>query len=239
MTTIVLRDHERAVLRIDGRVAEVLAGGRHRLPRRRPGRRVDVERVDLRLRWLVLPGQEVAAADVPGVRVSVAVHWRVTDPVTFLDVAVDAVESLRLAAQVAVRDVFATRDVADLVAARPELSAALLAAVAPEAVALGAEVQRVEVRDVGAPLEVRRAQLALHTARQEGLAALERARGETAALRALANGAKVLADHPALLQVRTAEAAGRTGGTVVLHSFPATDPHTGVPVTNGTSPVTP
>jgi regulator of protease activity HflC (stomatin/prohibitin superfamily) len=220
MTTIVLRDHERAVLRVDGRVADVLAGGRHRLPRRLTWtgrrRRVEVERVDLRLRWTLLPGQEVAAADVPGVRVSVAVQWRVADPLPFLTAAVDAGESLRLAAQVAVRDAFAVRDAADLVAARPEVTDALLAAVRAEAPGLGVEVLRAEIRDVSAPVEVRRAQLALHTARQDGLAALERARGETAALRALANGAKVLADHPALLQLRTAEAVSAHGGTVVL-----------------------
>ena len=227
MTKIVLRDHERAVLRVDGRVADVLAGGRHRLPRRWFGRPVvEVQRVDLRRRWLVLPGQEVSAADVPGVRVSVALEWRVVDPVAFLDTAVDPVDSLRLAAQVAVRDAFGVREVAELVAVRPQLSGALLDAVAGDAVAVGAEVTRVEVRDVGAPGEVRRAQLALHTARQDGLAALERARGETAALRALANGAKVLADNPALLQLRTAEAASRAGGTIVL----------GVPLAPGTIP---
>jgi regulator of protease activity HflC (stomatin/prohibitin superfamily) len=239
MTTIVLRDHERAVVRLNGRVVTVLGGGRHRLPLQRPGRRREVDRVDVRLRWLLLPGQEVPAADVPGVRAGVAVQWRIADPVTFLDTDCRAEESLRMAAQVAVRDVFAAHDVESLVAARPELTATLLAAVAPAGVALGIHVERVVIRDVAAPVEVRRAQLALHTARQDGLAALERARGETAALRALANGARVLADHPALLQVRTAEAAGRTGGTVVLHCFPPTDPHNGVPVTTGTSPVTP
>jgi len=228
MATIVLRDYERAVVRLNGRVVTILGGGRHRLPPRRPGRLREVERVDLRLRWLVLPGQEVPAADVPGVRATVAVQWRITDPVTFLDVDARAEESLRLAAQVAVRDVFAGHDVESLVAARPELTAALLAAVTPAATALGVRAEQVVVRDVAAPVEVRRAQLTLHTARQDGLAALERARGETAALRALANGAKVLAEHPGLLQVRTAEAAGRTGGTVVL----------GVPVTTGTPPVT-
>ena len=217
MTTIVLRDHERAVLRVDGRVADVLAGGRHQLPRQWFGRPVvEVQRVDLRRRWIVLPGQEVTAADVPGVRVSVALEWRVVDPVAFLDTAVDPVDSLRLVAQVAVRDAFGAREVADLVTARPELSATLLEAVTGEAGSLGVEVTRVEVRDVSAPGEVRRAQLALHTARQDGLAALERARGETAALRALANGAKVLADNPALLQLRTAEAASKAGGTIVL-----------------------
>jgi regulator of protease activity HflC (stomatin/prohibitin superfamily) len=156
--------------------------------------------------------------------VGVAVQWRVADPLPFLTASVDAAESLRLAAQVAVRDAFAVREAAELVAARAEVTQALLAAIRAEASGLGIEVQRAEVRDVSAPGEVRRAQLALHTARQEGLAALERARGETAALRALANGAKVLADHPALLQLRTAEAAAAGGGTVIL----------GVPLASGT-----
>ncbi len=66
------------------------------------------------------------------------------------------------------------------------------------------------------PGELRRAALAVATSRQEGLAALERARSETAALRALASGARVLEDHPDLARLRLAQAAGETGGTVVL-----------------------
>ncbi len=61
-------------------------------------------------------------------------------------------------------------------------------------------------------------------ARKEGQAALERARGETAALRTLANAAKMMEDNPALLQLRLLHAlAGSTGNTLVLgvpESFP-------------------
>ncbi len=56
----------------------------------------------------------------------------------------------------------------------------------------------------------------MQTARHEGLAALERARGETAALRALANGARTLAENPALVQMRTAQVVADAGGEVVL-----------------------
>lgn len=216
MATVVLREYERAVVRVNGRVDRVLGDGRHRLPLARPGRSVEVRRVDLRLRWTLLIGQEVMTTDVPGVRVSVAAQWRIADPVAFLGAAHDPVESLRLGLQLAVRDAFAERSLADVTAARPELAARLLARVAGEAGQVGVEVVRVELRDVSPPGEVRRAVLAVHTARQEGLAALERARGETAALRALANGARVLADHPALLQLRTAEAAAAAGGSVVF-----------------------
>ena len=53
-------------------------------------------------------------------------------------------------------------------------------------------------------------------ARPRGQAELERARAEAAALRSLANTARLLADHPALLQLRTVQAAERSGSTVVL-----------------------
>ena len=46
----------------------------------------------------------------------------------------------------------------------------------------------------------------LLTARTRGLAQLESARAETAALRTLANGAKILEDHPALAKLRMVQA---------------------------------
>lgn len=45
------------------------------------------------------------------------------------------------------------------------------------------------------------------TARSQGQAKLEAARAETAALRSLANAAKLLDDHPALARLRLVQAA--------------------------------
>ncbi len=54
-------------------------------------------------------------------------------------------------------------------------------------------------------------------ARKEGLAALERARGETAALRSLANAAGALDNNPGLLQLRLLQVLEKnSGNTVVL-----------------------
>jgi hypothetical protein len=58
------------------------------------------------------------------------------------------------------------------------------------------------------------------TARSEGLAALERARAEVAATRALANAAKMVETHPGLLQLRTLQAVEAGGATVVLSAEP-------------------
>jgi regulator of protease activity HflC (stomatin/prohibitin superfamily) len=56
-------------------------------------------------------------------------------------------------------------------------------------------------------------------AKQEGQAALERARGESAALRNLANAARVLEGNPALMNLRLMQslsAAQNAGSTLVL-----------------------
>lgn len=201
-----------AVVRKDARVLAVLGAGRHRLVRPFWRRRVDV--VDLRGALMAVSGQEVATADVPGVKVSALARWRVADAVAFLDRVQDPVEQLRLAVQLAVRDWAASVPLEVAVADRAAATAPMTAAVRAAVADLGIEVQEVAVRDVVVPGEVRRAVLALATARQEGQVALERARSETAALRAMANGARVLADHPELARLRLAQAAGESGGTV-------------------------
>ena len=62
-------------------------------------------------------------------------------------------------------------------------------------------------------------------AQKEGQAALERARGETAALRWLANASRMMDDNPNLLQLRALQAFADTGGnTLVLGLPPGTIP---------------
>ena len=53
-------------------------------------------------------------------------------------------------------------------------------------------------------------------AKQEGLASLERARGETAALRSLANAAKMMDDNPNLYNLRLLQVLGESSGNTVV-----------------------
>jgi regulator of protease activity HflC (stomatin/prohibitin superfamily) len=218
MTKLTVERGQRAVVQRDGTVLAVLDAGRHRLPWPFWRRRVDV--VDVRERLLLVTGQEVAAADVPGVKVSAVARWSVEDPVAFLVQSSAAEEDLRLHVQLAVRDWAAAAPVEELVAGRAGAGAVMTASVAPGVARLGIAVTEVTVRDVVVPGELRRAALAVAAARQEGLAELERARAQTASMRALANGARVLEDHPGLLQLRTAQAAAENGGTVVVQLLP-------------------
>ena len=74
------------------------------------------------------------------------------------------------------------------------------------------------------PAEVRKAAAEVAITRSQGLAALERARAEVAATRALVNAAKVCADNPALLQLRMLQAIEAGGATVVLNGSSGPQP---------------
>ena len=212
----VLAQWERGVLFSDGTVAAVLDPGAHR----RWGRGFTLRRVDVRPWILQVPAQEVPTADGLPVKVSIVAKAQVVDPVAFVTASQDATAALYLTVQIATREVVAATGVEQLVAARTELGDALTGAVRgldEGGVAIG----RVELKDLVLPTELKKAQAEVLVARAQGLAALERARGETAALRNLANAAGLLRDNPALLQLRLVQQLAATSGhTVVIGQAP-------------------
>jgi SPFH domain/Band 7 family protein len=106
-----------------------------------------------------------------------------------------------------------------LLAQRVDIAAQLLARVQPQTATVGVTVHAVEIKDVMLPGDLKRAFAEVLKARQEGQAALERARGESAALRNLANAARVLENNPAPMNLRVLQslsAAQNAGSTLVL-----------------------
>jgi regulator of protease activity HflC (stomatin/prohibitin superfamily) len=186
-----------------GVLEQVLPAGRHR--------RVRAQRLvvlDLRERLIQVAPQEVLTSDGVSVRVSAVVRWAVGDPVAFAEVAEDPAATVYLAAQVALRDALATLTADDVVGRGAALpTAQISAATAEVARRVGVEVAEVVVKDVIVPVELRAAAAELATARRRGEAQLEAARAETAALRSLANGAKLLDAHPALARLRLVQSA--------------------------------
>ncbi|MFN3943559.1 MAG: SPFH domain-containing protein [Allosphingosinicella sp.] len=95
----------------------------------------------------------------------------------------------------------------------------------------GAAVERVLLTSLTLPPETRRMFTDVERARTEGLAALERARGEQAAMRVLANAARLVTDNPALGQLRLLQAIETSKGatTIVLGETAAALTGTGKP----------
>ncbi|MFI6100609.1 SPFH domain-containing protein [Lentzea sp. NPDC051213] len=175
-------------------------------------RHVVLHRVDVRPRTMTPAAQDVPTSDGVLVRVTVVVRWAVSSPTKFVVETAAPEAELYTAVQLALRGAVLTRAHSAVDPERDAIAAEVLAGVAVRADELGVSVADVAVRDVVMPGELRRAALAELVAASEGRAALERARGETAALRSLLNAARLAEEHPALLELR----ALQTATTVVV-----------------------
>ena len=209
---VLVQQWQKALLFRNGVLVETVGPGAHRRWRRGYW----LTPVDTRPWVLTVPTQEVPTADGVTVKITVAGSVRVSDPVAYVTATQDAMGALYLAVQIALRDVVAGATVEQLVGDRGETARALFGAVRGVE-SLGVEIERIEIKDIVLPAELKRAQSEVLVARAEGQAALERARSETAALRSLANAARLAADTPALLQLRLYQQLGASGtNTVVL-----------------------
>jgi regulator of protease activity HflC (stomatin/prohibitin superfamily) len=198
-----------------GKFVRVLAPGRHV----HWGRKFAIRWVDVRRASLLVPGQDVLTADHVGLKLSLLVTYQVNDPAKATHDTQNWQADLHNAAQLALRAVVGGISAEALLNQRLEIGAQLLARVQPEAAKIGINVLAVEVKDVMFPADLKRAFSDVLKAKQEGQAALERARGESASLRNLANAARVLEGNPALMNLRLMQslsAAQNAGSTLVL-----------------------
>lgn len=216
-----------------GRFVEVLPAGRHI----RWGRHYTLDAQDLRRAALAVPGQEVLTADNVGLKVSLVVGYQIVDPAKAAHETQNWQGDLYNTAQLALRAVIGGVVVEALLNQRLEIGAQLLARVRPEAAKIGITVHSVEVKDVMFAAELKRAFAEVLKSKQEGQAALERARGESAALRNLANAAKLLEGNPALMNLRLMQslAAAQTAGNTLVLGMPGGF----VPLKNGRSGAAP
>jgi len=217
-----------------GKFVKVLGAGRHI----RWGRHFTLDAQDLRKASLLVAGQEVLTADNIGLKLSLLVTYQVADPAKAAHDAQNWQGDLYNFAQLALRAVVGGVAVEALLNQRLDIGAQLLARVQPEAARIGINVQAVEVKDVMFAADLKRAFAEVLKAKQEGQAALERARGESAALRSLANAARVLEGNPALMNLRLMQSitsAQNAGNTLVLGVpgfVPLKNSKAGSPATN-------
>jgi regulator of protease activity HflC (stomatin/prohibitin superfamily) len=223
---IVVQEWERVLLYKNGQFEQAFGAGRHW----RFGWRRRAVRVAVRPMLLTVAGQEVLTSDGLSVKVSLLARIRIADPRRWHETVELPDAFVYAAIQVALREATASRTLDELLASRGELGPEVVAAAMGTAEDVGVVIEDVAVRDVMLPAELRRAATEAATARAHGLASLERARGEVASTRALANAAKMVADNPALLQLRTLQAVEAGGATVVL----TTDAASGLSAATGT-----
>lgn len=224
-----VREGERGLVYRHGRFAQDVGPGQHYMLFGR-----EMQRVATNEQTMMVSNQEILTSDRMPVRATAIVTYKITNPRR-------AVEKSRggyynpayYAAQLALRDVAAEMSLETFVDARTKLDALLAERARPAFANEGCELISMTLRDVVLPAEVRRLATEVTRARLEGLAALERARGEQTALRALANAARLVKGNPELMNLRVLQALGgqpgKTAPTVILGGATGIVPVSGAP----------
>jgi regulator of protease activity HflC (stomatin/prohibitin superfamily) len=180
----------------------------------------EIHVLDGRPSFVTIEGQEVLTADGVPLKVSLAARYVVGDPVAAVTGDQSYGRALHLELQLGLREVLSAGTVDDILSTRNKIGPAVLEHTASKLAKIGIELLSVEVRDLMMPGDLKRVFAGVVAARKEGEAGLERVRGETAALRNLANAGRMVEENPGLLQLRVLQHLGGSSGNTVMLSMP-------------------
>jgi regulator of protease activity HflC (stomatin/prohibitin superfamily) len=209
---ITIYEHERGLKYSEGRFVGILPPGIHW----RIWKSDVIRSVDARIAHSNLQGQEIPSSDGVPVKISLSFSFTVID----FNLAYHKVDSFQVAIvtylQIALRNVISENKIEDLLAGRGQLSVRIREQVEPKLAEIGLRLESVDTRDIMVPGELKKIFAQVLKAQKEGLAALEKARGETAALRSLANAAHMMEENPYLLRLRLLQTMSETRGNTYV-----------------------
>ncbi len=211
---ITIFEYERALKYKYGKFIEMLESGRHwYLPFG-----VSITKVDIRPRVVTIPGQEILSSDGVSVKVNLAATYEINDAYTAVNKVEDYKDSLYLTLQMALREAIGGVDIETILENRNTLLERMSDKSEDKIKSFGLNLLDVNVKDLMFPGALKEMFAQVAKAKREGQAALERARGETASLRSLANAAKMLETNPNLMNLRLMQTITEsTGNTFVVN----------------------
>jgi len=201
----------------NGRFVDVLEPGRYSIAR--IFAKEEIRKVDLRLRTMILQGQEILTLDKVSIRVTMLAKMRVADPVAALLKVDDYVAQLYGDVQLALRDAVGALELEAAIGQKGRVGEQVVLAVKEKAMAYGVELVDAGVRDVILPGEMKASLNQVMEAKKKAEAALILRREEVAATRSLANTAEILAKNPVMMKLKELEALEKVaahGASIVV-----------------------
>lgn len=212
--SVTVYEYEAGLKYSKGRFVEVLGAGKHYF--RSDSTRI--VKVDLRSAYMTVSGQEVLTADSISVKVSAIARYEIADPARAINEVQNYYEALYTELQLALREIVGNATIEEVLGARSGFAKRFVEMVAGSAEEIGLKLISADVKDVMFPGALKTTFAQVAVARQEGLAALEKARGESAAIRSLANAGKMLENSPGLMQLKLLQAlADSSDNTLILN----------------------
>ncbi|MEM9014567.1 MAG: slipin family protein [Pseudomonadota bacterium] len=204
-------EFQHGLLHRNGRFRKNLTPGQYRfvLPRD------ELLIFDGRSQLVTAPAQEILTSDSLSVKISISANYKIVDARKFHESATDVFAEIYAALQIGLRQATAAMTLDEKLTNRDALTAAL-AKTGDRLTDFGVAIDNLTIKDVMLNGELKRAFSEKFRVGKENEAALERARGEAAALRSLANSARMLSDNPSLYQLRLIQLIADGNGTQTI-----------------------
>lgn len=158
--------------------------------------------IDMRTISFDVPPQEILTKDSVTVAVDTVVYYRVFNATISVTNVENSSRATRLLAQTTLRNILGTKNLAELLMDREDISQRMKANLDEATDPWGIKVERVEIKDVRLPLQLQRAMAAEAEAAREAKAKVIAAEGEQKASRALKEAADVMNESSSALQLR-------------------------------------
>src|ERR1700751_5351937 len=180
-----------------------------------------MQKVNMQIVAMAVPAQEGITRDNVSVRVDAVVYFRVVDPIKATVNVQNYMFAISQQAQTSLRSIIGQSEMDQLLAERGSVNRELRRVIAePTEGPWGVRVERVELKDVSLPEQMKRSMSRQAEAERERRARIITADGEYQASKRLAAAANVMARDPAALQLRllqtVVEVAGEKNSTLVM-----------------------
>ncbi len=211
VTTVIA--HQRGLKFVRGELTEILPPGRYAMWSY-PGAEVALQTVDMRTEQVALVGQELMTRDKVTLRLSLTVEFAIADPARVVTGVANVKDAVYLLVQLAARQFVSGVTLDELLEGRDAMTRFLEEDAMPKAATFGVRIERVGVKDVVLPGEMKTLLNRVIEAEKEAAANVILRREETAATRSLANTARVMTDQPMLLRLKELESFKEIAGNI-------------------------
>lgn len=160
-------------------------------------------RIDVRIKTIDIPKQEVMTKDNVPVRVNAVVYFKVDDPTKSVLEVQDYIFATAQIAQTALRDIVGGISLDSLLVKRDEIASEIKIVVDKETDPWGIDVTTIKMQDIELPQDMKRVMAKQAEAEREKRAVIIKAEGEVVASNNLAKAAKTLSASPGALHLRT------------------------------------
>jgi regulator of protease activity HflC (stomatin/prohibitin superfamily) len=182
-----------------------------------------IRTVDMRIKTVDIPKQEVMTKDNVPVSVNAVVYFKVEDPKSAVLKIEDYVYAVSQYGQTALRDVIGNKDLDFVLTERENIANEIKTLVDKETAEWGVDITAIKVQDIELPADMKRAMARQAEAEREKRATIIRSEGEFMASENVTKAAARLGAMPGALHLRTLQTitdVGALDGNTILFVAP-------------------